>query len=74
MAVLEEALNIALDYLEYTEQAVRYRETRSLCAKVILAAWRCGIQHRVHLANCGIVAVEQKARSLSSAIPIRMQR
>ena len=43
--VLDEALDIALDYLEFTNQAVRFSETQSKCAGVILHAWRAGVKH-----------------------------
>jgi hypothetical protein len=57
--VLEQALTIALDYLEFTGQAVRYRETRGLCADVIVLAWRGGIRHRIKLADLAIAAIEK---------------
>jgi hypothetical protein len=59
--VLQEALEIATAYLEYTGQAARVSEVESLCAAVILAAWRSGIRHRIKLADCAINAVEAPA-------------
>jgi hypothetical protein len=59
--VLQEALEIAMAYLEYTGQAARVSEVEPLCAAVILAAWRTGIRHRIKLADCAINAVEAPA-------------
>jgi hypothetical protein len=57
--VLEEALDIALDYLECTGQAFPFSETQRQCAHVILDKWRAGVKHRIKLANYAIVAIEQ---------------
>lgn len=61
--VLQEALDIALDYLEFTGQAFHYAQTEKLCAQIILNAWREGTSHRIKLADCAIVAIERKQRS-----------
>ena len=58
---LQMALKIAMDYLEYTGQAMRVRVVEVLCAAVILAGWRKGIRHRIKLADCAINAVERPA-------------
>jgi hypothetical protein len=58
--VLEEALDIALDYLEFTKQAFPFSETQRICAHTILSAWRDGTTHRIRLANEAIVAIEKK--------------
>ena len=55
---LQEALDIALDYLEFTEQAFPYSTTEYICAYVIMAAWQAGARHRIRLANCAILAIE----------------
>ena len=55
--VLEEAHNIALDYLAATGQVGD--DTRSLVASSIMTSWREGMRHRIQLANAGIVAVQQ---------------
>ena len=57
--VLEEALDIALDYLERTGQAFPFSETQRQCAHVILDRWRAGVKPRIKLANYAIVAIEQ---------------
>jgi hypothetical protein len=57
---LQEALDIALDYLEVTGQAFPYSETERTCAQIILMTWKAGIRHRIKLANYAIVAIEQK--------------
>jgi hypothetical protein len=57
---LQEALDIALDYLELTRQAYPFSEVEKACALVILTAWKRGVRHRVRLANYAIVAIEQR--------------
>jgi hypothetical protein len=57
---LQEALDIALDYLEFTRQAYPFSEVERICANVILAAWKAGTKHRIKLANYAIVAIERK--------------
>jgi hypothetical protein len=59
---LGEALDIALDYLEYSGQAFPYSETQRTCAHVIMEKWRAGVRHPIRLANYAIVAVEQGPR------------
>ena len=58
--VLQEALDIAMDYLEYTGQAFPYPETQKICANTILESWWDGEDHKIRLANYAIVAVERK--------------
>jgi hypothetical protein len=55
---LEEALNIAMDYLELTRQAYPFSETQRICARVILQSWRQGTRHRIRLANDAIRVIE----------------
>jgi hypothetical protein len=62
--VLDEALDIALRYLEATGQARAGDDTRHMVAGSILAAWLEGTRHRIRLANVGIVAVQQAQASL----------
>ena len=57
---LNEALEIAMDYLELTRQADPYSETQVRAADAILAAWRSGVRHKIRLANYAIGAVESK--------------
>jgi hypothetical protein len=57
---LQEALDIALDYLEFTRQAYPFSEVERTCADVVLEAWRAGVRHRIKLANYAIVAIEKK--------------
>ena len=57
---LNEALEIAIGYLELTGQAYPYSETQVRAADAILAAWRSGVRHKIRLANYAIVAVENK--------------
>jgi hypothetical protein len=69
--VLQEALDIALDYLEFTGQSFPMVEKQRTCANVILAAWKSGVTHRIKLANCAIVAIEKGLRpvAVSSFFP-----
>jgi hypothetical protein len=57
---LNEALEIAMGYLELTRQAYPYSETQVWAADAILAAWRSGVRHKIRLANYAIGAVESK--------------
>jgi hypothetical protein len=58
------ALDIALDYLEHTGQAVPFSETQRICAHNILRSWREGTRHRIRLANDAIKAVEKRPESV----------
>jgi hypothetical protein len=57
---LQEALDIALDYLEFTRQGYPFSEVEKACAWAILSAWKAGVRHRIRLANCAIVTIEQR--------------
>jgi hypothetical protein len=57
--VQQESLQLAMRYLHYTGAAKRVMGMRSLCAAVILAAWRRGEQDRVKLADYAVHAVER---------------
>ena len=57
--VLDEALEIALDYLQRTGQAETGDGAEHLVAATILAAWKQGTAHPMRLANAAIVAAQQ---------------
>jgi hypothetical protein len=57
--VLQDALDIALDYLEFTRQAYPFSEVERACASVILEAWKAGTRHRIRLANYAITTIER---------------
>jgi hypothetical protein len=57
---MDEALDIALDYLEYTRQASPFSTTQKVCANAIVLSWRRGTRHRIRLANDAINAIEKK--------------
>jgi hypothetical protein len=59
--VLDQALDIALGYLERAGRAFPLSETRRICAEAILVAWRKGTKHKLRLANSAIVTMETKA-------------
>ena len=61
---MDEALDIAMDYLERTEEAVKFIEVQRVAAMAIVAAWKMGVRHRVRLANIAIKAVERKTEPL----------
>ena len=58
---MDEALDIAMDYLERTGQAVKFTEVQRAAAMAIVAAWKAGVRRRIKLAHVAIKAVEPKA-------------
>ena len=58
--VMDDALNIAMDYLIRTDQAVKFREAQTLAANAIADAWRAGVRSRMRLTNLAIRAVENR--------------
>jgi hypothetical protein len=59
-AVLQQALDIALGYLELTGQAFPFSETQMACANAIVISWHRGNKHKIRLANDAINTVEKK--------------
>lgn len=59
--VMEVALDIAMDYLDRTGQAVRFNDAQSTAAMAIAVAWKVGVRHPIKLAHVAIKAVESKA-------------
>ena len=64
--VMDDALDIAMDYLIRTEQAINFREVQELAASAIAVAWRAGVRNRLRLTNVAIRAVEQRRAQLRS--------
>jgi hypothetical protein len=62
--VMDEALDIAMDYLIRTGQAIKFREVQTLAANAIADAWRADVRSRMRLTNPAIRAVEQKRDQL----------
>jgi hypothetical protein len=58
--VMDVALDIAMDYLERTGQALKFLETQRVAATAIITAWQMGERRRLRLANVPIKAVERK--------------
>ena len=56
----EEALDIALAYLEQTGQASNYVYISRRAARAIKTEWERGVRHKIALANAAIVAVESE--------------
>jgi hypothetical protein len=50
--VMDEALDIAMNYLSATDQAANFRVVQTVAAKAIIAAWQNGSKHKIKLANC----------------------
>jgi hypothetical protein len=59
--IMDDALHIALDYLDRTGQAAMFQQVQSTAAAAIVAAWKTGVRHRIKLADIAIKAVERKA-------------
>lgn len=55
----DEALRIAMDYLERTGKANEYTRVQSQAANAIVARWRTGVANKIRLANYAINAVEK---------------
>ena len=62
--VMDDALNIAMDYLIRTDQAVNFGEVQTLAASAIANAWRAGVRSRMRLTNMAIRAVEERRAQL----------
>ena len=57
---MDDALDIAMNYLMLTGQAVLFKEAQATAAVAIVTAWQGGVKHRIKLANAAINAVEEK--------------
>jgi hypothetical protein len=66
---MDEALDIAMNYLLLTDQAVNFRVVETVVAKAIIAAWQGGVRHKIRLANCAIRVVESSAAEARHALP-----
>jgi len=64
--VMDDALDIAMDYLIRTDQAVNFGEVQTLAASAIANAWRAGVRSRMRLTNMAIRAVEERRAQLRS--------
>jgi hypothetical protein len=64
--VMDDALDIAMDYLIRTDQAVNFGEVKTLAASAIANAWRAGVRSRIRLTNMAIRAVEERRAQLRS--------
>lgn len=56
--MLQEALEIAMGYLDSTPQAYPYSEIEGRCVNAIYSEWLTGKRHRIWLANKAILAIE----------------
>jgi hypothetical protein len=67
--VMDEALDIAMNYLMLTDQAVNFSVVQTAAAKAIVAAWQAGVRHKIRLANCAIRTVESSTAEPAEKIP-----
>jgi hypothetical protein len=73
--LLEEAMDIAMTYLEGAGILKRCDSAEELVAEHILIAWTRGVRHKIALANSGIVGAERQAGTLPSVFPeVRLVR
>jgi hypothetical protein len=72
--VMDVALDIAMNYLDLTGQAVMYEEVRSTAAMAITDAWKIGVRHRIRLAHIAIKVVEHKQESFLKYQKVAAQR
>jgi ribosomal protein S7 len=59
--VMDESLEIAMNYLSRTGQAVNFMAVQNAAAEAIITAWQGGVRHKIRLANYAIRAVETRA-------------
>ena len=57
---MDVALDIAMNYLDRTGQAVMFKEVQWKAAMAILTAWKGGMRHPIKLADIAIKTVERK--------------
>jgi hypothetical protein len=73
--LLQEALDIAMTYLERAGILRLFVNAEDLVAAEVLGAWSRGVRHKIALANAGIVAAEKQAGTLPSVFPdVRLAR
>jgi hypothetical protein len=56
--VMDEALEIAMNYLSRTGQTDNFMAVQNAAAEGIMAAWQGGVRHKIRLANYAIRAIE----------------
>jgi hypothetical protein len=61
---MDVALEIAMDYLDRTDQTVMFKEVQATAATAITSAWRVGVRHRIRLADVAIKAVQRRTELL----------
>jgi hypothetical protein len=73
--LLQEAMDIAMTYLERAGTLRLFVIAEELVAEEVLGAWSRGVRHKIALANAGIVAAEKQAGALPSVFPdVRLAR
>jgi len=73
--VFQEAMDIAMSYLEKVGILRLFIGAEELVAAEVLGAWSRGVRHKIALANAGIVAAEKQAGKLPSLFPdLRLAR
>jgi hypothetical protein len=67
--LLQEAMDIAVTYLEKAGILRLFVDAEDLVAAEVLGAWSRGVRHKIALANAGIVAVQKQTGALPSVFP-----
>jgi hypothetical protein len=67
--VMDESLEIAMNYLSRTGQAINFIAVQNAAAEAIIVAWQAGARHKIRLANCAIRAVESSAAEPRQQVP-----
>jgi hypothetical protein len=62
-AVLDEALDIALNFVESAGDSTTRDSKQHLVANAILKDWQKGTREKISLANVGIVAVQKQTET-----------
>lgn len=57
--LIQQSLDIAMQYLQRTGQAYPISQTQNFCSDVIFEEWKTGRRHPVWLANKAIVTLER---------------
>ena len=57
---MDVALDIAMNYLDRTGQAVMFKQAQWKAALAIMAAWKGGMRHPIKLADTAIKSVERR--------------
>jgi hypothetical protein len=71
--VLDDALNTALEYLNYTNATSQLDEIEEFCAIVITIAYQKGQRDTTRLSNCAVDAVESLLDKTDNYLPFSIR-